>query len=282
MRVACLTTDGRGDPEVWTADLEPLYRSVAAVLPLGEGALNLEAACVVDGCVRWFQRGNGPTGVPSASVDVPLADLLAAVHAAVDPAELQPEGLRTYDLGHLDGVGLHVTAAVTLPDGHIVVAATAEDTPNAVNDGPINGSAVGLLDDRALLALEPLPSAIADWKVEGLALLEHALSTTRLLAVADQDDPLVQSPAIELTVRWSAAPIPGGARTRATHRVAGGRSGWSRSAVDGGRAASQRFHLDHVVRSGSDPARRGVVGWRVSGPTSHRTREAEPLRVPDG
>lgn len=133
---------------------------------------------------------------------MPLAALLAAIRTEADPAALQPEGLRSYGFGHLDGVELHVTSAVTLPDGRIVVAAAAEDAPNAVDDGPISGSAVGLLDDRNLLALVPLPPAIARWKLEGLALLEHSTNATRLLAVADQDDPHVPSPAFELTVRW--------------------------------------------------------------------------------
>jgi hypothetical protein len=159
-------------------ELTPVYAQVARVLDLAADDLNLEGACLLGDDLRWFARGNLRAGVPSASVDVDLAALLRG-----GPVEVRSP--RTYDLGAVDGVGLTVTDAVALPDGRVLVSAAAEDTPNAVDDGPVVASALALLDGSAVLDVVALPEvdgAVA--KVEGLALLEPG----RVLAVVDEDD----------------------------------------------------------------------------------------------
>jgi hypothetical protein len=72
--------------------------------------------------------------------------------------EVEVGGAQAYDLGAVGGVALAVTDAVALPDGRVLVSAAAEDTPNAVDDGPVVGAAIALLDDTTVLAIAALPS----------------------------------------------------------------------------------------------------------------------------
>ncbi|WP_250034197.1 DUF6910 family protein [Paractinoplanes maris] len=197
MRVALVTLDGTAG-----ADLSPLYALVAARLGLPVGLLNLEGACLVGDRMRWFQRGNSAAGVPTASVDVELPALLAAVSGF--PADrVGVSGVRRYDLGFVRGVALAVTDAVALPDGRVLVSAAAEDTPNAVDDGPVVGAALALLDDEAVVAVAELPAVDGTApKVEGLAVRDVTSDGVRLLAVVDVDDALVPSRALKITLQW--------------------------------------------------------------------------------
>jgi hypothetical protein len=196
-RVALVTPD-----ETVVADLPALYSAVGARLGIHADQLNLEGACLAGDRLRWFQRGSSAAGLPSASVDVDLAALLRVT--AGGPAEpVDISGVRRYDLGLVRGVALAVTDAVTLPDGRVLISAAAEDTPNAVDDGPVVGAALALLDDEAVVAVAELPATdgVAP-KVEGLAVREASPDGVRLLAVVDVDDPLVPSQALEITLQW--------------------------------------------------------------------------------
>lgn len=198
-RAAVVTPDGRSR----VADLRPLYERVAGVLDRADGSLNLEGACLVDGVLRWFARGNRASGTTSASVDLDPAELVQAV-LSDDADGVRVGAARSYDLGHADGVGLEVTDAVALPDGRVLVSATAEDAPNAVDDGPVVASALALVDGGRRLSLLMLPEVAGQvHKVEGLALLEADATGARLLAVVDDDDDTVPSASLVLRVRWT-------------------------------------------------------------------------------
>ena len=189
-----------GEPVVAAAELGPLYARVAELLGTPPDRLNLEGASRSADTVRWFQRGNLAAGVPSASVDVPLAALVDAVLGG-DPAAVPVTGPRTYDLGEVAGVGLAVTDAVALPDGRLLLSAAAEDTPNAVDDGPVVAAALVLVDGATVLAVAALPEVggrVA--KVEGLALRSSGEGRADLLAVVDADDPAAPSVLLELAV----------------------------------------------------------------------------------
>ena len=201
MRAALVTLDD--GPQVRLADLSVLYARVADVLGLDPVDLNLEGACRSGDVLRWFARGNLAAGVPSASVDVDLGPLMDAVVGRADPAQVQVRTPLTYDLGEVEGVGLAVTDAVALPDGRILLSTAAEDTPNAVDDGPVVATALALVDDTAVLAIAPLPEVDGEpHKVEGLVVLETLPDGVRLLAVVDGDDPDAPSPELVLRVRW--------------------------------------------------------------------------------
>jgi hypothetical protein len=200
---ASLVTEGPSGPGSAVADLTPVYGGVAAALGLGADRLNLEGACVAGDRLRWFQRGNLAAGVPSASVEVDLAALLAAVTGRAPADRVAIGGVRRYDLGTVGRVALAVTDAVALAGGRVLVSVAAEDTPNAVDDGPVVGSALALLDDDGLVASVPLPASPAGpYKVEGLAVREATPDGLRLLAVTDADDPDVASELLELLLTW--------------------------------------------------------------------------------
>ncbi|MEU4689435.1 hypothetical protein [Actinoplanes sp. NPDC023714] len=193
MRASVVTTGG-----FTVADRRPVYRSVAATLGIPESQLNLEGACLRDGTVRWFQRGNTAAGIPSASADVPLSALLTT-----DENQIKSDNPQVYDLSTVNGVPPAITDAVTLPDGRILVSAAAEDTPNAIDDGPVIASALALLDDARVLAVAEIPPGPAGpWKVEGLAVAEEFPGGVRLPAVVDADDPLTPSAWLTLKVTF--------------------------------------------------------------------------------
>ena len=176
-------------------DLTPVYAAAAAALDVPLGGLNLEGACRLGDRVRWFQRGNSAAGVPSASVDVAASALTGGPVVVGD--------VRRYDLGSVGGVALAVTDAVALPDGRVLVSAAAEDTPNAVDDGPVVGAALALLDGDQVTDVAPLPeSGSGAYKVEGLAVRDVTGDGVRLLAVVDADDPDAASVRLDLTLRW--------------------------------------------------------------------------------
>ena len=201
MRAALVTLDP--DPVVALADLGPLYARVAEVLQLRPEDLNLEGASRSGTTLRWFARGNLGAGVPSASVDLELAELMAAVTGRASADSVRVQRPVRYDLGSVDGVGLTVTDAVALPDGRTLISAAAEDTPNAVDDGPVVASGVALLDGDDLLSIAVLPDIEGEVaKVEGLAIVQADGSGAQLLAVVDDDDPDVASLALELRVTW--------------------------------------------------------------------------------
>ncbi|GIF25680.1 hypothetical protein BJ973_003959 [Actinoplanes tereljensis] len=174
-------------------DLTPVYHDVAAALGIAVEALNLEGACLLGDRLRWFQRGNPAAGAPTAGVDVDAAALIAAAESVkVGP-------VHRYDLGRVGGVALGVTDAVALADGRVLVSAAAEDTPNAVDDGPVAGAALALLDDDGVVAICALPGS---HKVEGLAISATTTDGLELIAVVDADDPAVPSERLTLRLWW--------------------------------------------------------------------------------
>lgn len=173
-------------------DLAAVQHEVARALGLPRDLLNLEGACLVGDVLRWFQRGSGDR--PSGSVDLELAPLLRGTPVVVGVA-------RHLELPRVGGVALTVTDAVALPDGTVLVSAAAEDTPNAVDDGPVVATALALLDGdgvRDLVALPELDGQVC--KVEGLALEGVDGGRLGLLAVVDADDPQRPSQALRLLV----------------------------------------------------------------------------------
>ena len=200
MRAALVTLEE--EPVVVVADLSPLYAEVARVLERDPADLNLEGACRTGDVLRWFARGNLAAGVASASVDVDLHPMMAAVVGRGDAVQVQVRRPLTYDLGEVEGVGLTVTDAVALADGRVLLSAAAEDTPNAVDDGPVVAAALALVEGDDLVDVVALPDVHGEVaKVEGLAVMEQGDGAVRLLAVVDDDDPDKPSTCLELRVR---------------------------------------------------------------------------------
>jgi hypothetical protein len=152
--------------------------------------LNIEGMVVVDDVLRLVNRGNGAGVAVDAMIDVPLAAFVAHV---ADPSSTPPPTpgvCRAFVLGAVSGVRLTLTDATRARDGRIVVLAAAEASPNAVDDGEVVGTAVGIFNsDEAptMYALldehgEPLRD-----KVEGIAL--DPVDRDIAWVVVDKDDP---------------------------------------------------------------------------------------------
>lgn len=202
MRSSLVSLD-EGRARTLVTDLTPLYAVVAQALEVDPTYLNMEGACVIGGALRWFQRGLPAAGIPTASVDLDLPALLAAVLGGADVAAVEVTNARHYDLGQVAGVGFGITDAVALGGPSILVSAAAEDTPNPRDDGPVVGCALALLEDTKATAVELLPTLDGRvLKVEGLAILRLAEAGARVLATVDADDYRTSSLALELRVTW--------------------------------------------------------------------------------
>ncbi|MEO7327779.1 MAG: hypothetical protein ABI193_04335 [Minicystis sp.] len=173
-RVARVEPFAGAHSTVLVVDCTPLFEALEAALG---GMPNIEGAVLEGSSVRLFHRGCA--GDPSATMLVPLR--------ALEGHEAPVSELQRYDLGSAAGVPLTFTDAA--PCGsRTMYLAVAEETPNAVDDGPIAGAAVGLLDgERAsyTLLLEP-DGTPTKKKVEGVAFDPR---TKMGYLVTDPDDP---------------------------------------------------------------------------------------------
>lgn len=181
-----------GRPPI-TRHAGPLYAALRAALPGVE--LNVEGAWRTrDGHLRLLQRGNGG-GACDAMIEVDGAFVDGLL--AERPASPTLRRLDRWSLGALRGVRLTWTDAMAR-DSAWLFAAAAEDSPDAIDDGPVLGSALGWCDD-AQARWTPLTDAsgqpLVD-KVEGLA---PGAAPDEVLLVTDPDDP--ERPAELLRVR---------------------------------------------------------------------------------
>ena len=192
--------DGRVDAaQVRLVEAPALYAALRAAGAFAGAELNVEGAVRIrhpgGERVRLFGRGNGASrdGVAArdATCDLDAAALLAHLVDGAPPPPVRD--VVQYDLGLLDGCRLGFTDAAALHGAHegtLVFCAAAEDSPNAVDDGAVAGSVLGLLD-AAGARWAPIADATGaeapTAKVEGV--LAATPDGTRLWVVTDVDDP---------------------------------------------------------------------------------------------
>lgn len=164
-------------------DAAPLYRMLRDAIG---SELNLEG-CARLGDELWlFHRGNtGPADVGPAIARLRLAEVrpwLTAVGRAPEHVFVE-----LYDLGAIDGQRLGFTDAVA-HDGRVFYLAAAEASPDAVADGPVLGSQLGVIDVevRAAVLVGPGGEPI---KAEGLAFDAAHPDGLRAWIALDPDDP---------------------------------------------------------------------------------------------
>lgn len=153
----------------------PLYGAIEHALGT---APNIEGAVPLGDRLRLFHRGGGRAAAVSCTVDVPLEALSGATPRVLEVV--------AYDLGKLGTTALSFTDAVALADGRILFLAVAEDSPDAIADGPVSGATIGLLE-RGAARLGPLLESGGPCrrKVEGIALAADGKSGWLL---TDPDD----------------------------------------------------------------------------------------------
>jgi hypothetical protein len=184
-----LTTEGSVAGEVRAVDFTSLYAQLTREL----GPLNVEGAAVTGRRLRLLQRGNDVRGT-DALVDLDLERLLRALEAGQGVGPETVRTVRRWELGRAGGVRLTFTDASPLPDGRIIFTAAAEDTQDTYADGPVAGSAVGLLaPDGSPLFMDVVDAKV---KLEGVSARVEG-GRVHLLLVADADDPAVPAPLLE-------------------------------------------------------------------------------------
>ena len=169
-------------------DLTPLYALLAAHLPAAV-VLNLEAAATTDTELLLFQRTVGRADVAVLFV-LPLAETLAFL---LNPTGATPPAVHqlVFELPLIEGCPAGFSGA-TCVDGQLFVSASVENTADAVLDGAVLGSFVGVVD----VAAHTATFARLAWadgrpyfgKVEGLAVRRQlANGQFELLLVTDDD-----------------------------------------------------------------------------------------------
>lgn len=200
---------GSADPRVDLRDASGFYARLREAAEFAGSELNVEGAAWLGGRLVLLNRGNGAAGDDRGPVDAICQVDWPALRAHLDDPAANPppspESIVAYDLGTVDGCPLNFTDAAAFGDG-LIYTATAEDSPNAVDDGPVAGSAVGIIgaDGEARFAVfEAADGGRFDGKVEGVA---RGSRPGTLYVVVDRDDPHCPSELceVELSGDWPA------------------------------------------------------------------------------
>jgi hypothetical protein len=170
-----------------------LYARLRETQAFSGSELNIEGAYFAHGRVYLFNRGNGAVRdglLPrDASCELEAAELEAYLLNPDKRPVPTLANIRQYDLGRLDGNQLTFTDAMAMDQGFLYVAA-AEDSPDAVSDGQVTGSAVGVMDNSGRCRWTELREphgGLFPAKVEGVCAVPGR--EDRLYVVIDEDDP---------------------------------------------------------------------------------------------
>lgn len=161
-----------GDVDRWTATA--LYDALGRVLGTRP---NIEGALYLGSALRLFHRG--AARAPDAWIDVNATVLAGALPRVLS--------LRRLTLGSIGDVPLHLTDVALLSDRRMLYVAAAEETPDAIADGPVAGAAIGVLDANGARwsRLCEADGSFSLRKPEGIAVDDDDLGGT---LITDPDD----------------------------------------------------------------------------------------------
>jgi hypothetical protein len=193
----------RGEPQVQVFAAPELYAAMRAVPHFAGSELNIEgAAFIAAGTIRLVNRGNGAPSGDQLPVDATCEvrwDELRAYLAGTGPAPAIQD-VTQYRLGDLAGCRLTFTDAAMVGDA-MLFSASAEDSPDAVRDGPVAGSAIGIVaadgEVRTAVIRTADGGTLAE-KVEGIC--PDPADPRRVLAVVDRDTPDAPSLLLEIAL----------------------------------------------------------------------------------
>lgn len=168
-------------------DLAPLYALLHEHLPPSLGVLNLEAAAATATELLLFQRTVGRADA-AGLFRLPLA---ATLRFLVEPGAPAPTiAVGWFSLPEINGCPAGFSGA-TLVENQLFVTASVENTPDAVLDGAVLGSFVGVVNLQTLTAnfarLAWADGRIYQGKVEGIAVRQLHAGQAELLLVTDDD-----------------------------------------------------------------------------------------------
>lgn len=158
-------------------------------------ALNVEGAMVAGTRLVLLQRGNG-AGAVDAELALPVRWLVRRLAGASVRAPRLT--VRRWELGDLDGARLSFTDGAAIGSRSFVYTASAEASPNVVDDGVVTGSAIGSATNRGghWAPIVGASGELLRLKAEGLAPGDRP---DEWLVTTDPDD--VDTPSELLTVR---------------------------------------------------------------------------------
>lgn len=206
-RVLLMVGDDAAPPLIREA--MTFYAGLRAARDFSGSELNVEGAAYRPGKIVLANRGNGAVvdGIRpvNALCEVDWRELESYLMGADHRPPPAPESIVQYELGEIDGSALTFTDIAVAGDA-LVYTAAAEASPNAVDDGEVAGSAIGVIEGGGTryAVLEDAAGARFDGKVEGVAL---GTRPGTLLVVVDRDDPRVPSELceVELSGPWPEA-----------------------------------------------------------------------------
>lgn len=178
--------------DVQIVDAHALYETFRQRVGFSGSELNIEGACIVGGTLRLFQRGNGMANEASmpvdATCDLDLERFLSFLEApeALEPPEL--ENVHVYDLGALQNTRYTFTDA-TMHNGTLYFLAAAEASPNATDDGPVVGTALGVATDDATFVTPITDEDGKPFLVKVEGLVANPFVEGEFFIVTDRDDP---------------------------------------------------------------------------------------------
>ena len=197
------------DARIELRDAFGFYARLREAAEFSGSEMNVEGAVWRAGRILLLNRGNGAAVDGRRPVNAICEVDWAALRAYLDDAAAHrppaPENVVQYALGEIDGCGLTFTDAAPFGDA-LVYTATAEASPNAVDDGPVAGSALGIIGadgEARWTVLEDAAGAGFDAKVEGVA---RGPRPGTVYVVVDRDDPHRPSDLceVELAGDWPA------------------------------------------------------------------------------
>jgi hypothetical protein len=182
-------------PRVTHVHLPRFYARLRREYDFAGSQMNIEGAVHLGDRVRLFNRGNGAARAGLAPVNATCDLAWDAFFAHVlDPERSpapEPSNVVRYDLGSVGGIPFGFTDAASWR-GATLYSAVAEDSPDVIEDGPVHGSAIGVIDGGGArcAVLTDGSGAVFTGKVEGIQPLGD---DDRLLAVVGADDHTVPS-----------------------------------------------------------------------------------------
>ena len=198
-------------PEVTLVPAAGLYESLRQAPAFSGSELNVEGALQAGSRLRLYSRGNGAPidGIlpVNAACSLDLELLLAYLRHpdAVNPPV--PGDIARYELGAIDGIPLGFNDAMPWRDA-VLYSAAAEASPDSVRDGPVSGSAIGVIDADGSTRWAPITDASgARLRVKAEGLVADPTAESRVFVVLDADDPAAPSElcSVELEGPWGIA-----------------------------------------------------------------------------